>query len=605
METVYIFLIFAIGFIIAIGVGLEISKNIEETIISVLFWFLYIITIVTFINIILVGNYYLTMRNKTGPPGQQGKLGERGEKGEAGKCDTDCRDQYCYKRLLDPDNGIIPKKLRELNEGVSVNPNNIYIKSKVHQMCGSEEFKQLSPYNGPSNLVSYLEEIWKIWIENIYKSGGALYFQTIGSEEQYDWQADNPFDEIKKYDVFYWGMGRQYRPKIVDKCIASKDGVTADPNYNDTVNDMPPALWVAPTNLFDRIASNIATRIRVSFWRARQYTYKGQVFYPVGDIALGPNSEGVKSAKFIGNMTLAHSSDGPNRSTILVAGDIKGPINYEQVWESGNGWLGFTIWRPIAPAGYIALGDVATSGSSKPATGNSAPIRCVPYSMAIKLAANGNVLWNSYGIWQRSHANILGFIPNYGGWSYGTDGNAYNLFRCVVGYSTSIPDSDVNGSFYYIDPSKSLWIGNENDNGNPEHDNKSNRVGKGYVPQPKRDSKYSILAYLQLKNQPTLTHTQSTTQLKGQILDNAIGNTYTITMNNKCLSVVNGTVKTVPCDNENQSQYFSILMTGNLPNQCRIQHKGTGKYVKYKQGIFTLQDSTNPSDQEYLMFVMS
>ena len=50
MDTIYLFIIFAIGIIIAIGIGLEISKGIEETVIAVLFWFLYLITIITFIN---------------------------------------------------------------------------------------------------------------------------------------------------------------------------------------------------------------------------------------------------------------------------------------------------------------------------------------------------------------------------------------------------------------------------------------------------------------------------------------------------------------------------------------------------------------------------
>lgn len=614
MDTIYIFLIFAIGFIIAIGVGLEISKSIEETIIAVLFWFLYIITIITFINIVLVGNYYLTMRNKTGPPGQQGKQGDRGEKGEAGKCDADCRDQYCYKRLLDPDNGIIPTKLRELNEGVSVQLNNIYIKSKVKQMCASEEFKQLAPYNGPGNLVSYLEEIWKMWIEAIYNSGGALYFQTIGAEEQYDWQADNPFDEIKKYDVFYWGMGRQYRPKIVDKCIASRDGVTPDPNYDDTVNEIPPAVWVTETNLFDFIQDDTGTNspegMDISFWRARQYTFKGQVFYPVGDLALGPYREPVKGIKFIGNMTLPDPSKGPNRNTILVAGDIQGPINYELIWENG-GLKGrnFWVWRPIAPAGYIALGDIVTPNGQMPATGNSAPIRCVPANMAIRLPSNGNSVWNSQGIWQRSILNILSFTSNYNSWlswAPSTDGSAYNLFRGVIGWNTYIPESDVNGSFYYIDPAKRLWIGNQEDNGNPEHHNISNRVGVGYVPQPQRDSKYSILAYLQLKNNPKLTHTQSQIKLDGQILDNAIGNTFTLSIGGRCLSVTpDGAVKMDTCDIENESQYFSILLTGNIPNQANVMHKNSGKYLKYKQGIFSLQAATEPRDKEYLMFMMS
>lgn len=228
MDTIYIFIIFAIGVIITIGIGLEISKSIEETVIAVLFWFLYLITIITFINIIVVGNYYWTMRNKTGKPGLPGQQGEQGDKGESGKCNADCRDQYCYNYLLGTD-GIIPKKLQTLNQGIYVDLNNIYIKSKVAQMCGSDEFKQLAPYNGPNNLVHYLGSIWEIWIELIYNAGGKLYFETIGAEDQFDWIKETPFDEIRKYDIFYWGMGMQYRPKLLERCYASDDGDTANP----------------------------------------------------------------------------------------------------------------------------------------------------------------------------------------------------------------------------------------------------------------------------------------------------------------------------------------------------------------------------------------
>jgi hypothetical protein len=263
MDTIYIFIIFAIGLIIAIGVGLEISKGIEETIIAILFWFLYIITISTFINVILVGKYYLTMRNKTGPPGSQGQRGDRGDKGEAGKCNADCRDQYCYNKLLGVD-GIIPTKLKNLNQGVNVDLNNIYIKSKVAQICGSDEFKQLAPYNGPSNLVNYLGSIWEIWIELIYNAGGKLYFETIGAEDQFDWVKStivgtndtyvNPFDEIRKYDVFYWGMGLQYRPKLIERCYASSDGNTPDPGASGFI------LRVAKTDLYDKIVDDAGSQ---------------------------------------------------------------------------------------------------------------------------------------------------------------------------------------------------------------------------------------------------------------------------------------------------------------------------------------------------------
>ena len=56
----------------------------------------------------------------------------------------------------------------------------------------------------------------------LYEQGGLRYFQTIGAETEFEWLKENPFDEMKKYDVFYWGMGKQYRPQLVDKCYNSK-----------------------------------------------------------------------------------------------------------------------------------------------------------------------------------------------------------------------------------------------------------------------------------------------------------------------------------------------------------------------------------------------
>ena len=92
--------------------------------------------------------------------------------------------------------------------------NNVYIKSKIRQMCASDEFKQLAPYNGHLNLINYLKTIWKVWFELLYEEGGLKYFETIGAETEFEWLKENPFDELKKYDVFYWGMGKQYRPQI-------------------------------------------------------------------------------------------------------------------------------------------------------------------------------------------------------------------------------------------------------------------------------------------------------------------------------------------------------------------------------------------------------
>jgi hypothetical protein len=399
-------------------------------------------------------------------------------------------------------------------------------------------------------------------------------------------------------------MGNQYRPKIVERCYPSQDGDTPIPGSSGFI------LRVSNTDLYDKLTDNSGSRAYndVSFWRAKQFTNKGTVFYPVGDIAMGPsrNGENTQSRKHVGQITYPYTSRGPSRETIIISGDVKGPINYELLWSNQQEGNPFWIWRPIAPANYIALGDVITTSANPPLTGDNAPIRCVPYDMIIKLPANGNVLWSSNGSSESANINLLGFVPNYGGYSSSSGGNAYNLFRGVLGYGTSIPDSDINGSFYYIDTSKydpSIQIGL--DTGIPDTGTDANRVGKGFIPTNQKDSKYSVIAYLNLKNQPLLTHRETNIQLNGQIIDNAIGNTYTITFSGRCLNNNNGAITLTSCDNEQESQFFSIMLTGNKKDECRIQHKTTGKFLKYKAGLFSLQDSNLPEDQKYLLFLMS
>ena len=94
--------------------------------------------------------------------------------------------------------------------------NNIYIKEKVKSICDSQQFKELSSVRGPQKLIEYLKDIWIIWVDEIYKQGGVNYFLSVGAENDFEWKQVNPFNEIKKYDVFYWGMSRKTRPYVID-----------------------------------------------------------------------------------------------------------------------------------------------------------------------------------------------------------------------------------------------------------------------------------------------------------------------------------------------------------------------------------------------------
>ena len=618
MDSIYFLLIFTICILVALGFGLEISKKIDEFVLYVLFWFLYIITIITFINIILVSKYYLSMRNKSGPPGLVGVQGEQGDRGESGKCDTGCRDSICLNALSE----LLTTEIKKNNNGVNVSLNNIYIKSKIKQICESDEFKQLAPYNGPINLINYLKDIWKIWIKLLYDSGGKLYFETIGAEDQFDWLSKNPFDEIKKYDVFYWGMGKQYRPQISEKCYNSNDG-------NKPINDNDESIiQVAKTTFYDKISTSdkSGANDNASFWRAKKFTFKSAVFYPVGDIVIGPyrNGENTNSTKYIGGISLAYPSIGPNRESILVSGDVEPPINYELLWTN-YGWNTnstssstpnyFWVWRPIAPVNYIALGDVITVDENPPLTGDDAPIRCVPINMSIKLPTNRAVLWSSFGSSVDINLLMLGFIPNNTSTSnilqLATEENAYNLFRGIVGTEPIIPDSDVNAHFYYLDKNKytTSYLVNKED-GIPDTHIDANKVGRGYIPSKQQDSKYSVSAYLNLKNKPLLTHFKTKTKIYGEVIPNAISNSYTLKYNKLCITYKKVKLKDTiivkkQCDELDDTQYFSIAFTGNKKNECNLKHYTTKKILTFKSGKFTLVDSNNNTDIEYTLFIMS
>ena len=80
------------------------------------------------------------------------------------------------------------------------------------------------------------------------------------------------------------------------------------------------------------------------------------------------------------DVTLPQTITTANKTAILVAGEyVLPPINYQLIWTNNtNCW----IWRPIGPNNadgqYISLGDIATTTSAKPPTGESAAGRGAP-----------------------------------------------------------------------------------------------------------------------------------------------------------------------------------------------------------------------------------
>lgn len=213
------FLIIAFLFVILIGIYL--SKNILSKIEFLLFWLLYIISVLSIISLVLTTIFFIHLKDKKGPVGKRGPQGEKGDKGKTGICEPGCRNSICTKNVLKEITSHLNKIADNPNPPIEIR--NIYIKEKIKQICKSDDYEYGSGMKGPKALNEYIQNIWKTWVELIYKEGGRMYFESIGGENEWEWSESNPYNEIKKYDLFYWGLGPHYKPQIKNRCIRNTD----------------------------------------------------------------------------------------------------------------------------------------------------------------------------------------------------------------------------------------------------------------------------------------------------------------------------------------------------------------------------------------------
>jgi hypothetical protein len=589
MFIFYVFL-FIIGILGTIAIGLNISQEIEHTTIYILFWMLYLVTITTFANIIASGYYYYRMKDKRGPQGPRGEIGEPGVKGEVGQCASECRDNICSTQIMD---AIMQRLHDRTDENTPISINNVYIKQKVKQMCSSNEFKQIAPFKGPQKLISYLIKVWQEWTDLLFDAAGLRYFETIGAEMEFEWLAENPFNTIKKYDVFYWGLGNNYKPRIINDCKTKQlDGNTLS------------VVSLIKTNLYESITdtSGISSVNQASFWRPKIITYKGTVYYPLGDIVGSIDNKDNKNVRrFTGNLKLSTKQKSPNKETMLVSGDVKPPFKYNLIWDTST--IGsnknFWIWRPIGPktknGHYLALGDVITTTPYPPPTGIAAPIRCIHESALTKINHNRKIVWSSKGSSDSLiQTNILGFQRLDERYTTASDRNGYHLFRSTKGLLNMIDPEDKNEQFYMVN---SANIDNTNIPGKINLNNttvNTEKIGDGYKKVGKKNGSFSVQAFLSLKENGIIKHQDSNKRFYISLSNVGNANSYLVsfsspnTENRRCINMIDGVVQPLTCNNIDENQYFKLELTGNDKRECRLRHIDSGKYLQYSNNMFTV-----------------
>ena len=89
-----------LGFII---LGIKLSETIKEADNKLLFWILYFVSLLSFLQLIICILFFIKYRKKVGPLGPRGFFGERGDKGANGSCginDDGKQDTHCRQKSL-------------------------------------------------------------------------------------------------------------------------------------------------------------------------------------------------------------------------------------------------------------------------------------------------------------------------------------------------------------------------------------------------------------------------------------------------------------------------------------------------------------------------
>lgn len=123
----------------------------------------------------------------------------------------------------------------------------------------------------------------------------------------------------------------------------------------------------------------------IGLWRPSTTSDALSQFFPLGDIATG-SYRNINQRKIVAVVSDANKVNGTA---------LRPPADYERVWkDAGSGARNdFSIWRPLPPEGYVAMGLVCGVGYEKP---SSNAVRCVRADL-VASAQPGELIWSDKG----------------------------------------------------------------------------------------------------------------------------------------------------------------------------------------------------------------
>ena len=518
-------------FIAVIYYGIVLSENIKHPTLIALFWIVYLSTLLTVGNIVATGFFYNTLRNKKGLPGDQGRIGDKGDIGIAGKCGVQCDGKACISYLSDHINEEYKKAIKAINANLPVNKiKNLMITNNIKITCNSFPYKEIVKYKPINILNDYIVGVYSNWIklmintdESNNKEVIRNYLETEDADEPK--LKNNVVKDIENYDVFYWGADRIFHPRIIEICN--------DPRkYRVMPQNMRPKLKAFKTNMYDVLKNNDWMRRhdnpfnrgyrkktqRYSIGRARNFTFEGVTYYPLGDTlrdigGLPSYPKYLETYKTIEkksiNIPVSLNQRGFDVPNLIVAGTeeyLRPPLEWEPIWKSRKRY-NLSFWRPkdiydqklkkwFRALGFMAVNSIWSNprqiyGWNNP---ENQPIRLVAEELLDDLTTTQlNKVWNDTS--SGSDWDVSVYYPR---------NSQYMEEICLPNAWASLSQAS-SMRFYRIKDSafreqvvNPLTYNNRltSDDG----------LGIGYHGTPERDPKYSIFSFINLPVEVQLTN---------------------------------------------------------------------------------------------------
>lgn len=141
-----------------------------------------------------------------------------------------------------------------------------------------------------------------------------------------------------------------------------------------------------------------------SLWRPTPAPDVLPGYFPLGDVA-HPGRENINDKKVVAVVCEATTpSADPDKGKALSA-----PVDYELIWKdlgSGASKNG-SIWRPLPPEGYVALGSVCSNNHEKPSRN---AVRCVRTDL-VRASSVCDQIWNDKGSGARQSVSTWSAVP--------------------------------------------------------------------------------------------------------------------------------------------------------------------------------------------------